>query len=56
MLMCARLHPRLEDRFHVSGCVLLARDSPKWANYRNAITTRRMPACLGDREEPNFSK
>ncbi|MDB6046324.1 MAG: hypothetical protein JWM63_4875, partial [Gammaproteobacteria bacterium] len=29
MSMCARLHAGLEDRFHISGCVLFTRDSLK---------------------------
>jgi len=35
---CA-LHARLENRFHISGCVLLARDSPERTDYGNAVAT-----------------
>jgi len=39
MLMDAPLHARLENRFHISGCVLLARDSPERTDYGNAVAT-----------------
>src|SRR5215471_9082508 len=57
MPMRSSLHaPRWEQRFHITGGILLVGAYRERTNYRDALTARRLPPDVGNGVEPDLPK